>query len=260
MSSVVVERTHSQGRVWSMTIAREDRRNAIDRATADELHDAALAFERDETACALVLTGAGGHFCAGADLQAIASGSANRVEIDGPAPEGVTRLRLTKPTIAAVEGYAVAGGLELALWCDLRVASTTARFGVLCRRFGVPLVDGGTIRLPRLIGQSRAMDLILTGRLVDASEAHAMGLANRVVEAGDAFASALALAQEISSFPQLCMRNDRATVFDQWSLSEQDALRLETTRGLETLASGETLAGATAFRNGAGRHGSKRNP
>jgi enoyl-CoA hydratase len=255
---VVVDRTHAEGRVWSATLARPERRNAVDRATADALLGAATAFDGDERAGVLVLRGAGDDFCAGADLLAIARGEPNRVELEGAAPLGVSRLRLAKPVLAAIEGHAVAGGLELALWCDLRVASTTARLGVLCRRFGVPLVDGGTVRLPRLIGQSRALDLVLTGRLVDAEEALAMGLVNRVVPAGEAFASALALAEEIAAFPQLCLRHDRATVLDQCALTEAAALRLETERGLEVLASGETFAGATAFAEGAGRHGGKR--
>lgn len=260
MSALVIDRTHGEGRVWSVTIARPDRRNAIDRETAEALHDAALAFEADDKACVAVLAGEGSTFCAGADLQAISQGNPNRVAVDGQAPLGLTRLRLTKPFIAAIEGHAVAGGLELALWCDLRVAGASARFGVLCRRFGVPLIDGGTVRLPRLIGQSRALDLILTGRLVAADEAFAMGLVNRVVPGGDAFAAAIGLAIELAAFPQRCLRGDRATVLDQWELSEADALRLETTRGLETFASGETLAGANAFARGEGRHGEKRNP
>ena len=259
MSDVRIDKTLAGGRVWSWTIDRPARRNAIDRETAEALHAVALAFEADETACVAVLHGADGTFSSGADLQAIAEGTGNRVAVDGAAPLGISRLRLSKPVIAAIEGHAVAGGLELALWCDLRVASATAQLGVLCRRFGVPLIDGGTIRLPRLIGQGRALDLILTGRLVAADEALAMGLVNRVVPAGQAFETACALAEEIAAFPQLCLRRDRATVVDQWSLTEEDALRLETARGLEVLASGETLAGATAFAHGAGRHGSKRN-
>lgn len=257
-ATVVADRSHDHGRVWSLTIDRPDRRNAVDAATADALLAEAEAFEADPIACVLVLRGSGDTFCAGADLQEISKGNTNRVALDGAAPLGVSRLRLSKPVIAAIEGYAVAGGLELALWCDLRVASTTARLGVLCRRFGVPLIDGGTVRLPRIVGQGRAMDLVLTGRLVEADEALAMGLVSRVVPAGDAFRSALELGMEIAAFPQRCLRSDRATVLDQWTLSESDALRLETARGLEVLASGEPLAGAEAFARGEGRHGTRR--
>jgi enoyl-CoA hydratase len=257
-ATVVVDPTHDAGRVWSLTITRPERRNAIDRATAEALLEGAEAFERDERACVLVLRGGGETFCAGADLQEISKGNANRVALEGAAPLGVSRLRLSKPAIAAIEGHAVAGGLELALWCDLRVASTTARLGVLCRRFGVPLVDGGSVRLPRIVGHGRAMDLVLTGRLVDADEALAIGLVNRVVPTGEAFRSALDLGAELAAFPQRCLRSDRATVLDQWALSEADALRLETARGLEVLASGETLAGAEAFARGEGRHGTRR--
>jgi enoyl-CoA hydratase len=254
----VVDRTHDGGRVWSLTLARPERRNAIDRETALALLAGAEAFEEEDSACVLVLRGAGDTFCAGADLQEIAKGNANRVELEGAAPLGLSRLRLSKPAIAAIEGHAVAGGLELALWCDLRVASTTACLGVLCRRFGVPLIDGGTVRLPRLVGHGRAMDLLLTGRLVDANEALAMGLVSRVVPAGEAFTSACALAAEIAAFPQRCLRADRATALDQWSLSEADALRLETERGRKVVASGESLAGAEAFTRGEGRHGTRR--
>jgi enoyl-CoA hydratase len=257
-ATVVVDPNHHDGRVWSLTIARPARRNAVDHATAHALREAAERFEADERACVLVLRGEGDTFCAGADLREIAKGNPNRVAVDGAAPLGLSRLRLSKPAIAAIEGHAVAGGLELALWCDLRIASTTARLGVLCRRFGVPLIDGGTVRLPRLVGQGRALDLILTGRLVEPTEALAMGLVNRVVPAGTSFDAACALAAELAAFPQRCLRADRATALDQWSLTEGDALRLETTRGLDVLASGEVLDGAAAFARGSGRHGLKR--
>ena len=252
--SVRIER---QDRVTTVIIDRPQVRNAIDRATAEALAEAFLAFDADAGSDAAVLWGAGGHFCAGADLKALASGGApNRVELDGDGPLGPTRMRLSKPVIAAVSGYAVAGGLELALWCDLRVMESDAVFGVFCRRWGVPLIDGGSIRLPRLIGQSRAMDLILTGRPVHADEALQLGLANRVVPAGDARAAAEALAAELSRFPQECLRNDRLSAYEQWDLEMTDALRNETRRGLVTLNSGETLRGAARFASGRGRGGS----
>jgi len=246
---------HRDGPVAVVTIERPDRRNAVDRDTARALAEAFRRFDREADAAVAILTGQGEHFCAGADLKALSEGRGNRLAQDGDGPMGPTRLRLSKPVIAAVEGYAVAGGLELALWCDLRVMAEDAVFGVFCRRFGVPLVDGGTVRLPRLIGQSRAMDLILTGRPVKADEALSIGLANRVAPPGQALAAALALAKEIAAFPQACMRNDRAAALDQWSLSEEDALRAETVLGLETLASGETASGAGRFAGGEGRHG-----
>ena len=252
--SVSIEK---QGRVTTVVIDRPEVRNAIDRATADALAEAFLAFDADSGADAAVLWGAGGHFCAGADLKALAEGRPpNRVEETGDGPLGPTRMRLSKPVIAAVSGYAVAGGLELALWCDLRVMEQDAVFGVFCRRWGVPLIDGGSIRLPRLIGMSRAMDLILTGRPVHADEALQMGLANRVVPRGDARAAAEALAAELARFPQLCLRNDRLSAYEQYDLGMAEALRNETRRGLETLASGETLRGATRFASGKGRGGS----
>ncbi len=242
-------------RVRVVTIDRPDRRNAVDRATAEALWTVFTAFESDPMLDVAVLTGAGGNFCAGADLKAITAGHGNLVTEDGPGPLGPTRMQLTKPVIAAVEGYAVAGGLELALWCDLRVAARDATFGVYCRRWGVPLVDGGTIRLPRLIGQSRAMDMILTGRGVDGAEAHAIGLANRVCEPGAALATAVALAGDLVGLPQRCLRSDRVSVLEQWSLPEPEALVNEYRHGIDTIASGETLAGAARFDAGAGRHG-----
>lgn len=248
-------RIEDEGRVRVVTIDRPARRNAVDRATADALEAAFAAFDVDDAVDVAVLTGAGGTFCAGADLKAISSGQGNRVTEAGPGPLGPTRLRLAKPVIAAVEGFAVAGGLELALWCDLRVAARDATFGVYCRRWGVPLVDGGTVRLPRLIGQSRAMDLILTGRGVSGDEAFLMGLANRVCEPGSARDVAVALGSTISRFPQQCLRGDRASVLEQWTMSESDALHNEYGHGTVTIASGETLAGAARFDAGAGRHG-----
>jgi enoyl-CoA hydratase len=246
-----------QGRISVFTINRPERRNSVDLATARALHSAFKNFETDEHSDVAILTGAQGVFCAGADLKALAQGERKPIQAEGDfAPMGPTRLRLSKPVIAAIEGHAVAGGMELALWCDMRVASRSATLGIFNRRFGVPLIDLGTIRLPRLIGQSRAMDLILTGRAVGAEEALAMGLVNRVVEDGSAATTALALAKEISGFPQVAMRNDRLSVLEQWGLGEAEAGRNELNRGLTTIASGESVAGAQRFSAGAGRHGS----
>ncbi len=242
-------------RTTVITIDRPAVRNAVDAPTAAELAAAFSSFDADPDADVAVLTGAGGVFCAGADLKAIAAGDGNRVERDGDGPMGPTRMLLSKPVIAAVEGFAVAGGLELALWCDLRVAARDAVFGVYCRRFGVPLVDGGTVRLPRLIGMSHALDLILTGRGVSGDEAQAMGLANRLTEPGAALAGALELAAALAAFPQRCLRNDRLSAYRQWSLSVAEALKLETELGLEVIGSGETRAGARRFSGGRGRHG-----
>lgn len=244
------------GVVTTIIINRPEVRNAVDRPTAAALADAFRGFERDPEARAAVLTGAGGFFCAGADLKAIADGRGNRIETDGDGPMGPTRMWLTKPVIAAVAGYAVAGGLELAIWCDLRVVEQDAIFGVFCRRWGVPLIDGGTIRLPHLIGQSNALDMILTGRPVNAQEALQMGLANRVVAPGKARVEAEALAGQIARFPQQCMRHDRRSVYEQWSLSFSEAMQNEFELGLNTLQSGETVAGAQRFDKGVGRHGS----
>lgn len=245
-------------RVLVVTVDRPHARNAIDRVTAARLHDEFTAFDRDPGLDVAVLTGADGTFCAGADLHAIASGRGNVLTADmaRPGPLGATRLDLGKPVIAAVEGHAVAGGLELALWCDLRVASESAVFGVYCRRWGVPLVDGGTVRLPRLIGHSRATDMILTGRGVGAAEALEFGLANRVVPVGHARAAALELARALSRFPQDCLRSDRRSAIDQWSLDHSEAMANETRLGIAVVASGETLAGATRFHSGQGRGGS----
>lgn len=246
----------TDGPVAIVTIDRPGVRNAVDRPTAEALADAFRAFDADDALRVGVLTGAHGTFCAGADLKGVSDGRGNRLAVDGDGPMGPTRMQLMKPVIAAVEGHAVAGGLELSIWCDLRVAARDAVFGVYCRRWGVPLCDGGTIRLPRLIGQSHAMDLILTGRGVSGDEAVAMGLVNRLCEPGEARAAAVALAQEIAKFPQGCMRSDRRSALDQWSLEEVEALDHETDLGLAVIASGETLEGAIRFVEGAGRHGS----
>jgi enoyl-CoA hydratase len=254
MSSVKIEQRDA---IVVVTIDRPDVRNAIDGPTASALADAFRVFALDDDLSVAVMTGAGGTFCSGADLGAIASQErALRVAEDGDAPLGVSRMRLNKPVIAAVEGYAVAGGLELALWCDLRVAAEDAVFGVYCRRWGVPLVDGGTIRLPRLIGQSHALDLILTGRGVSGQEALMMGLANRLVPKGKALEAALALAADLTRFPQGCLRSDRLSAYEQWDMEVHDALRNETRRGMQVLQSGETLEGARRFAAGHGRHGS----
>jgi enoyl-CoA hydratase len=248
-------RIERHGPVTVVTIDRPRRRNAVDRPTADALLTAFEAFDADAGAAVAVLTGADGTFCAGADLQAIASGTGNRVTEDGPGPMGPTRLTLSKPVIAAVEGHAVAGGLELAVWCDLRVAAEDAVFGVFCRRFGVPLVDGGTVRLPRIVGEGRAMDLILSGRPVGAAEALSMGLANRVVPPGTALEASIAWATELAALPQVCLRNDRRSALAQWDLPVDEALLVETRLGLDSLSSGEALEGAARFAGGAGRGG-----
>lgn len=258
MTDTATVRIETRGSVRIVTIDRPAVRNCVDGPTAAALAEAFRAFEADDAVSVAVLTGAGGQFCAGADLKAVASGEAgraNRIDADGDGPMGPTRMQLSKPVIAAVAGHAVAGGLELALWCDLRVADETAVFGVYCRRFGVPLIDGGTVRLPRLIGASRAMDLILTGRAVAAEEALAIGLANRRVAAGRALDAAVELGEQLAAFPQACLRNDRASALAQWSMSPEQALRAEFALGLETLQSGETLAGAQRFSDGQGRHG-----
>ena len=252
MSSV---RYETDGPVAIVTIDRPAVRNAVDGPTARALADAFRRFDADEAASVAVLTGAGGTFCAGADLKAVAEGHGNAVHETGDGPMGPSRFLLSKPTIAAVEGYAVAGGLELALWCDLRVAATDAVFGVFCRRWGVPLIDGGTIRLPRLIGQSHALDLILTGRPVSGDEALRMGLANRLVPTGTARAAAVTLAKELARFPQRCLRADRLSSYRQWSLDVDAALVAETRGGMDVLRSGETQEGAKRFAGGAGRHG-----
>jgi len=257
--SVRIER---EGAVATVILERPGARNAVDPATARQLAAAFLEIERDDAIRVSVLWGAGGTFCAGADLKAVAAGwDANRLRApDGAAddafgPMGPTRLQLEKPVIAAISGHAVAGGLELALWCDLRVMEDDAVLGVFCRRWGVPLIDGGTVRLPRLIGQGRALDLILTGRPVGAKEALTMGLVNRVVPKGAARVVAEALAEEIAAFPQGCLRADRRSACEQWSLSQTEALQQEYARGRAVLASGESAAGAARFVSGAGRGG-----
>jgi enoyl-CoA hydratase len=244
------------GAVFSVIIDRPDVKNAVDGPTATALADAFRQFADDEQSCVAVLAGAGGTFCAGADLKAFAEGARrNRLEADGDGPMGPTRMLLDKPVIAAISGYAVAGGLELALWCDLRVAETSAVMGVFCRRWGVPLIDGGTIRLPRIVGLGRALDIILTGRAVGAEEALAMGLVNRVVEDGTARDAAERLAFEIARFPQACMKSDRMSAYEQTGLPLETALANEFRHGLGVVNSGESREGATRFAEGRGRHG-----
>jgi enoyl-CoA hydratase len=252
MKNVLTDRDKN---VFVVTINRPEVRNAIDIATSKVLAEAFEEYERDDGASVAVLTGAGGTFCAGADLKAIASGQRRTLVEHGPGPLGPTRTLLSKPVLAAVEGHAVAGGFELALWCDLRIAAEDAVFGVFCRRFGVPLLDLGTVRLPRLIGHSHAMDLILTGRGVKGEEAFRMGLANRLVPRGEALQAALTLAHELTRFPQRCLRSDRLSAYEQWSLSYEDGWRNELRRGRDVIESGETAAGAAAFTRGTGRHG-----
>ncbi len=252
-------RAETHDRVTTIIIDRPERRNAVDAETAAALADAFRAFEADDAARVAVLWGAGGAFCAGADLKAVGAGRGNRVRPEGDGPMGPTRMLLDKPVIAAVSGHAVAGGLELALWCDLRVMEETATFGVFCRRWGVPLVDGGTIRLARLIGMSRALDLILTGRAVNAEEAERIGLANRVVPAGRAREAAEALAREIAAFPPRCVLSDRRSVHETWGLDLEKALAREFELGRATIDSGESVEGAARFAAGAGRHGAPAN-
>ncbi|PBC55028.1 crotonase/enoyl-CoA hydratase family protein [Rhodococcus sp. ACPA1] len=251
-SDVVLVR--KDGPVTTISLNRPEVRNAVDRPTADALADAFRAFDADEDASVAVLHGEGGTFCAGADLKAISSGTGNRVAPDGDAPMGISRMRLSKPVIAAIDGHAVAGGLELALWADLRVAGADAVLGVFCRRWGVPLIDGGTVRLPRLIGESRAMDLVLTGRPVDADEALSIGLINRKVAAGEALAAARQMAAEIAALPQVCLRQDRLSLLEQDGLTEEQAMLNEFRHGATSLANG-TVEGAARFAAGAGRHG-----
>ncbi len=250
VSGVRVERA---GPVTTVLLSRPERRNAVDGATAAALADAFREFDADDDAAVAVLHGEGGVFCAGADLKAVGTPDGNRVAAEGEGPMGPTRMRLGKPVIAAVAGYAVAGGLELALWCDLRVAEESAVFGVFCRRWGVPLIDGGTVRLPRLIGASRAMDMVLTGRGVTAREALDMGLVNRVVADGESRAAAEALAAELAALPQTCLRQDRLSLLEQDGLAEPAALVNELEHGLRSLE--EVAAGLERFRAGAGRHG-----
>ena len=244
------------GALVVVTIDRPEVRNAVDRPTASALADAFRRFEADDALSVAILTGSNGAFCAGADLKAVAAGRGNRMAEGEEGPLCPTRMRLSKPVIAAVEGHAVAGGLELALWCDMRVAARDAVFGVYCRRWGVPLVDGGTVRLPRLIGESHALDMILTGRGVSGEEALRMGLANRIVERGQALAAAREVAAQIAAFPRRCLRSGRLSALEQWDLPFQDAIANELRRGLDVVNSGESVEGAARFAAGAGRHGS----
>lgn len=252
--SVRVER---KGPVYTVLLSRPERRNAVDAPTAAALASAFREFEADETAKVAVLHGEGGTFCAGADLKAIGEGASqpNVARQEGDGPMGPSRMLLSKPTIAAVAGYAVAGGLELALWCDLRVVEESAVFGVFCRRWGVPLIDGGTVRLPRIIGMGRALDMILTGRPVGAEEALRFGLADRVVPDGASRTAAETLAEQIAGFPERCMRADRLSAYEQAGLDLERAIANEFARGIEVIRSGETLEGARRFASGAGRHG-----
>ncbi|QUD82086.1 crotonase/enoyl-CoA hydratase family protein [Gordonia polyisoprenivorans] len=252
-TQTILER--SDGPVRILGLNRPERRNAVDGPTAQALADAFRRFDADESASVAVLYGEGGTFCAGADLKAIADGSTrNRVEADGDGPMGPTRLRLGKPVIAAISGHAVAGGLELAIWADLRVADDDAVLGVFCRRWGVPLIDGGTVRLPHLIGSSRAMDLILTGRAVPAREAFDMGLVNRLVPSGQSLERAVELAHELAAFPQTCLRHDRLSALEQEGMAEPDGIHNEYLHGLQSIQA-DTVTGATRFAHGAGRHG-----
>jgi len=243
------------GALAIITINRPDARNAVDRITADALAEAFRRFDAEAALSVAILTGKGGYFCAGADLKAVSTNRGNRVTETGDGPLGCTRMLLSKPVIAAVEGFAVAGGLELALWCDMRVAARDAVFGVFCRRWGVPLVDGGTIRLPRLIGMSNAMDMILTGRGISGDEAVRMGLVNRMTEKGGALAAARDLANQIAAFPQRCVRSDRMSAYEAWTMPLEEALVNEYRHGIATINSGETREGASRFAAGAGRHG-----
>ncbi len=254
MSTVTVSH---HGPVTTVTINRPEVRNAVDGPTAALLADAFRTFDNDPDQSVAILTGAGGTFCAGADLKAISESRGNRVAAvaDADGPMGPTRMLLSKPVIAAIEGHAVAGGIELAAWCDLRVAARDAIFGVFCRRWGVPLVDGGSIRLPRLIGMSHALDLILSGRGVSGEEALRMGLANRLTATGGALVAAQELANELAALPQTCLREDRLSAYEQWNFTLVDALQNEYERGIVSLRSGDAIEGATRFARGAGRHG-----
>jgi enoyl-CoA hydratase/carnithine racemase len=253
--NLMAVRIERKGPVFTVILSRSERRNAVDRETARELADAFGEFDADANASVAVLFGEGGNFCAGADLKAVATGQGNVTLEEGDGPMGPSRMLLSKPVIAAVAGYAVAGGLELALWCDLRVVERSAQLGVFCRRWGVPLIDGGTVRLPRIVGLGRALDMILTGRPVGSAEALRMGLADRIVDDGKSRPAAEALAEQVASFPQLCMRSDRLSAYEQATLPLSAALRNEFHRGMEVVRSGETSAGAQRFSAGAGRHG-----
>jgi enoyl-CoA hydratase len=248
-------RVERSGPVWTVIMDRPEVRNAVDGPTAAALANAFRKFDVDADASVAVLWGAGGTFCAGADLQAVGTARGNQARADGDGPMGPTRMQLNKPVIAAVAGHAVAGGLELALWCDLRIAEEDAIFGVFCRRWGVPLIDGGTVRLPRLVGLGRALDLILTGRAVDAAEALQIGLVNRIVPQGDAREAAEALARELAALPQTCLRHDRLSAIESASLDHNAAMAGEFAHGLASLADPALIAGVTRFREGAGRGG-----
>jgi len=250
---VLIERKYP---IYTVIINNPEVKNAVDGPTAKALADAFREFEKDEKAEVAILWGDNGTFCSGANLKAIVDGYGNLIEKEGDGPMGPTRMRLSKPVIAAVAGYAVAGGLELALWCDIRVVEKNTIFGMFNRRFGVPLVDGGTVRLPRLIGLSRAMDMILTGRPITAEEAYSWGLANMIVEEGQSRQEAEKLAREIAAFPKTCMRNDRLSTYEQFNLNIEDAMVNEFEYGLKTLESGEYLKGSIAFTGGKGKHGS----
>ncbi|MFX1420384.1 MAG: crotonase/enoyl-CoA hydratase family protein [Promethearchaeota archaeon] len=251
--TVLIEKDYP---IYSIIINNPEVKNAVDGITAEELADAFRKFESDTKAEVAILWGANGTFCSGANLKAIVEGNGNRVEKEGDGPMGPTRMRLSKPVIAAVAGHAVAGGLELAIWCDLRIVEKSAIFGVFNRRFGVPLIDGGTIRLPQLIGLSRAMDMILTGRPITAEEAYSWGLANRIVEDGQSRQEAEILGRAIAKFPKICMRNDRMSTYSHFNLNFKDALEKEFEYGIKTLESGEYLKGVEAFTEGKGKHGS----
>jgi enoyl-CoA hydratase len=257
MSDQTLVTYRAEGAVAVVTIERPEVRNAVDQPTRLALIDAFRRFDAEPIHSVAILTGAGGAFCAGADLKAFAAGKAQPLTVNGDAPMGPTGMTLSKPVIAAIEGAAVAGGLELALWCDLRVAARNATLGVYCRRFGVPLIDLGTIRLPRLIGHSRAMDLILTGRGVSGEEAERIGLVNRVAEPGDAVSVAMTIAQDLARLPQTCLRNDRLSAIAQWDLDWEAARANEFRFGMATIASGEAMAGATRFAGGQDRQGAK---
>jgi enoyl-CoA hydratase len=250
-------RFEADGPVAVVTIDRPEVRDAVDPDTAAALVAAFDRFDRDARLSVAVLTGAGGTFCAGFDLKALARTGGPKVSEEGASPMGPVRMVLGKPVLAAVEGFAVGGGFELALWCDLRVAARDATFGLFNRRFGVPCIDLGTVRLPRLIGHSRAMDLLLTGRAVPAHEAFDIGLVNRLVEPGRALEEAVGLARELATFPQTALRNDRLSAIEQWGLPFGEAMRVELRHGLETIASGEALSGAERFAGGDGRHGAR---
>jgi len=252
MDAVLIEKCDG---ITVISINRPQARNAVDGPTAALLAEAFRDFDADVTQKVAILTGTEGTFCAGADLKAVSTGDGNKVKVEGDGPMGPTRMLLGKPVIAAIEGFAVAGGLELAAWCDLRVAARDAIFGVYCRRWGVPLVDGGTVRLTRLLGHSHAMDLILTGRGISGDEAKQMGIANRLVNKGEALNAAISLARELCAFPQKCMRSDRMSSYEQWNLSIPEALQHETVLGRQVIKSGETAEGAKRFAEGKGRHG-----